>query len=168
MPKGPTRQPSFAIADPDPPARVRGCTCSRLRRLTRRVTQSYDHALAPCGLRVTQFSLLSQLMFRDGLAIGPLADALDMDRTTLSRNLKPLVEAKLVELESGDDARVRVVRLTAAGREKHTEAKRLWRHAQDDVNRAWGDARVMSLHRMVDDLIETFNDKTARTTTGDA
>jgi len=146
----------------DAPDRVRGCTCFRLRRLARRVTQHYDRTLAPCGLRVTQFSLLSQLVHRDGMAIGPLADALDMDRTTLTRNLKPLVDAKLLKLSSDDgDARVRVVRLTPAGRRRHVEAKRLWRQAQDAVNRTWGEARVASLHQQFDDLIETFNETMA-------
>jgi DNA-binding MarR family transcriptional regulator len=145
----------------DAPDRVRGCTCFRLRRLARRVTQHYDRTLAPCGLRVTQFSLLSQLMYRDGMAIGPLADALDMDRTTLTRNLKPLFDARLVEVLPGDsDGRVRVVRITTAGRIRHVEAKRLWRHAQDDVNRTWGDARVAALHRQLDDLIDTVHETT--------
>jgi DNA-binding MarR family transcriptional regulator len=73
-----------------------------------------------------------------------------------------LVESKLVEVLSSDsDARVRVVRITAAGRTRHVEAKRLWRHAQDDVNRTWGDARVASLHRQFDDLLETFHETTA-------
>ena len=141
--------------------RVVGCTCTRIRRLARRVTQHYDRALAPCGLRVTQFALLSRLVRPEAMAIGPLADALDMDRTTLTRNLRPLVDAKLVALASSrSDARVREVRLTAAGRRRHDEAKRLWRHAQDAINRTWGDDEVASLHVLFDRLIETFHDKT--------
>jgi DNA-binding MarR family transcriptional regulator len=124
------------------------------------VTQLYDRVLAPCGLRVTQFSLLSQLDARDGVAIGPLADALDMDRTTLSRNLKPLVDARLVQLAPSDeDRRVRVVRMTQSGRARHAEARRLWRVAQNDVNRTLGEDEVASLHHLFDTLIETFNDK---------
>jgi DNA-binding MarR family transcriptional regulator len=147
-----------ARTGPADAARAAGCTCFRVRRLARRVTQLYDHALAPSGLRVTQFSLLSQLVGHDGVAIGALADALDMDRTTLTRNLKPLVDAGLVALApSTHDRRVRAVWLTTAGRRRHAEAGRLWRIAQRDVNRMLGDVEVVALHRLFDSLIETFN-----------
>ncbi len=143
--------------------RIVGCTCTRIRRLARRVTQHYDRMLAPSGLRVTQYALLSNLRQRPSMAIGPLADSLDMDRTTLTRNLKPLVDAKLVALGSNrDDARVREVSLTPAGRRRHDEAKRLWRRAQDAVNRTWGDAQVASLHTLVDGLIDRINDEAHR------
>jgi DNA-binding MarR family transcriptional regulator len=135
------------------------CTCFHIRRLARRVTQFYDRALAPSGLRVTQYSLLTRLL-RDAIAVRHLADALDMDRTTLTRNLKPLIDAKLVTLAASvDDARVRIVRLTETGRLRHAEARRLWRRAQNDVDKTWGKARIASLHRLFDDLIESFNDK---------
>lgn len=140
--------------------RVIGCTCARVRRLARRVTNLYDRALAPSGLRVTQFSLLSQLVGGDGVPIGTLAAALDMDRTTLTRNLKPLVDGGLVVLApSADDGRVRAVWLTRNGRRRHGQARRLWRRAQDDVDRTLGHDEVVALHRLFDSLIETFHDK---------
>ena len=134
------------------------CTCARVRRLARRVTQLYDHVLAPSGLRVTQYSLLTQLLGQDGIGMGPLAAVLDMERTTLTRNLRPLLDAGLVELAPGStDARVRVVRLTRAGRARHAKAARLWRVAQDQVDRTLGKREVASLHRLFDGLIETFH-----------
>ncbi len=149
-------------AVPRPEDRVVDCTCFHVRRLARRVTQHYDHVLAPSGLRVTQFSLLSQLLGRGAMAIGPLADELDMDRTTLTRNVAPLVDAGLVTLTpAAGDARVRMVSATVAGRRRHAQAKRLWRIAQDDVNRSWGAPQVASLHRLVDGLMETFTDRSA-------
>lgn len=141
--------------------RVVGCTCFQVRRLARRITQFYDRSLAPCGLRVTQFTLLTRVLRRP-MAMRAMADALDMDRTTLTRNLKPLLDAHLVELEATDeDARIRMVRLTAAGRTRHAEALRLWRRAQDDLNASWGAPRVASLHRLFDGLIATFNEPPA-------
>src|ERR671927_476049 len=93
-----------------------GCTCFKLRRLTRRVTAVYDRALSAVGMRVTQYSLLAQLRRLRGLSMSQLAEALDMDRTTLTRNLKPLLEAAWVEIQPSDqDARIRLVRITAAG-----------------------------------------------------
>ena len=143
---------------PEEAPRIRGCTCLRARRLARRITQVYDHALAPCGLRVTQFSLLTCLRRGGSMAMGSLAAALDMDRTTLTRNLKPLLEMGLVSLErSPVDARQREVRLTDEGRARRDEAKRLWRRAQDHVNRIVGEPRVASLHDLFDGLLDTLN-----------
>ena len=166
----PTREPNLpsggaraalrrsAAAQPvDASVRAVGCTCFHVRRLARRVTQFYDRALAPCGLRVTQFSLLTCLLRRPR-AMQELADALDMDRTTLTRNLKPLLAARLVALEAGeDDARLRVVQLTAAGRARHGEASSLWQRAQADIDASWGRAQVASLHRLCAELTATFH-----------
>jgi DNA-binding MarR family transcriptional regulator len=142
------------------PAVARGCTCSRLRRLTRRVTAVYDHALAAAGLRVTQYSLLSHLRgraldgARDGRPVALLADALDMDRTTLSRNLKPLVAAGWVEVDAcADDARQRLVRITPAGVAQLDAARVHWRRAQDEVTATLGAEDTARLHRMVDDFL---------------
>src|SRR5256886_9776624 len=93
------------------------CTCFRLRSLTRRVTQLYDQALAPSGLTVTQYSLLAHAL-RHGAAptVSELAKQLFTDRTTLTRNLKPLADAGLLKLGDGADARSKAVLVTAKGR----------------------------------------------------
>ncbi len=78
------------------------------------MTAVYDHALAAVGLRVTQFSLLGHLRGLAGLAMTDLAGRLDMDRTTLTRNLAPLIAAGWVEVTpSPDDASRRLGRITA-------------------------------------------------------
>jgi DNA-binding MarR family transcriptional regulator len=136
-----------------------GCTCFHVRSLARRVTQFYDRALAPCGLRVTQYSLMTQLAALGPTPMGPLADLLDMDRTTLTRNLKPLIDAKLIVLaRSPGDARVRTVALTASGRARRRVAHRLWRHAQDLVDAELGATRVAALHRRLAALTGPFHD----------
>ncbi|MGI9026537.1 MAG: MarR family winged helix-turn-helix transcriptional regulator, partial [Burkholderiaceae bacterium] len=141
-------------------ARVSGCTCAGLRRLARRVTQIYDHVLAPSGIRITQFSLLFTLARSGAMAIGPLANVLDMDRTTLTRNLKPLIDARLVTLAPGkSDARQREAALTRAGRMRYEDAKKLWRRAQDDINRTLGTTQVASLHQLSDAMLDTLNQK---------
>ena len=135
-----------------------GCTCARVRRLARRVTQIYDRVLAPSGIRVTQFSLLSALARSGAMAIGPLANALDMDRTTLTRNLKPLIDARLVTIAPGkSDARQREASLTTAGRVRYEDTKKLWRRAQDDINRTLGMTQVASLHQLSDAVLDTLN-----------
>ncbi len=77
------------------------CACGRLRRATRALTQLYDDAMAPAGLRVTQFSLLRTLARLGSLRITALAEATLLDRTALSRNLDPLVARRLGRDRSG-------------------------------------------------------------------
>src|SRR5262249_59557256 len=86
-----------------PPERVTGCTCSRLRKLTRRITQHYDAHLVAAGLRVTQYSLLANLCRGGPATMSKLAVALAMDRTTLTRHLKPLAHAAPLPAAPRDD-----------------------------------------------------------------
>ena len=75
-----------------------GCACKNLRRSARAVTRLYDEALRPSGLRITQFTLLVAVALSEPVPITRLADALDLDRTTLARDLKPLTERGLLEI----------------------------------------------------------------------
>ena len=122
------------------------------------MTQIYDRVLAPSGLRVTQFSLLSGLLWTGPLPMGALADALDMDRTTLTRNLKPLIDAGLVTLARSEaDGRQREIRLTDLGNGRYRDAKKLWRRAQNEINRTLGPARVVALHRLFDGVVDALD-----------
>jgi DNA-binding MarR family transcriptional regulator len=143
-----------------PAAPLSGCTCDRLRKLTRRITQHYDTRLAPSGLRVTQYSLLARLVRGGPATISALAGRMEMDRTTLTRNLKPLVDARLVEIAPGEDARSRVVNVTARGSDAWAGARQLWRRAQDEVNRALGADEVARLHTVLEDSLARLNDRT--------
>jgi DNA-binding MarR family transcriptional regulator len=107
-----------------------GCACKQLRRSARAVTQLYDEALRPSGLRITQFTLLVGVAIGEPVPITRLADALSLDRTTLARDLRPLTDRGLVEIRTGDDRRTRVVRLTGQGRDALGRAYPLWRSAQ--------------------------------------
>ena len=141
----------------DKPARASGCTCSKLRRLARRVTAVYDRTLSAAGMRVTQYSLLSNLRGTQGVPMSQLAQTLDMDRTTLTRNLKPLLEAGWVNVEpSSDDARVRLVYLTPAGGKQWQMARSYWRQAQDEVNATIGAENLIGLHQMLDAYVPLF------------
>lgn len=136
---------------------VRGCTCFRLRKLTRRVTQHYDSHLARAGLRITQFSVLAMLVHEDSVSLSELAARLEMDRTTLSRNLGPLRNAGWVRIVDGKDARSRAVRLTDSGRSTWVRAKPHWRRAQDELNQTLGLEAVAALHQLLDDSLARFN-----------
>jgi DNA-binding MarR family transcriptional regulator len=136
-----------------PDDRITGCTCARLRKLTRRITQHYDARLAPAGLRVTQFSLLATLHNGGPATLSGLALAMEMDRTTLTRNLAPLMHAGLVRVAAGDDARERVVAATERGRRTWLAARDRWRQAQDEVNQVLGIDQVAALHDLLDESL---------------
>jgi DNA-binding MarR family transcriptional regulator len=138
------------------PTPITGCTCDRLRKLTRRITQHYDARLAPAGLRVTQYSLLAHLVHGGPKTMSALARVMEMDRTTLTRNLRPLADAGLVNVAPGSDARSRVVSATARGREARSSARELWRRAQDEVTSALGTDQVAALHAVLDGSLGRF------------
>jgi DNA-binding MarR family transcriptional regulator len=98
--------------------------------------------LRPSGLRATQFSLLAVIRLMGTGTITALADAAVMDRTTLTRNLKPLAEGGLVAIREGDDARMRKVTLTAAGRARLAAAQPYWEQAQRRMSDALGGPRM--------------------------
>jgi DNA-binding MarR family transcriptional regulator len=124
------------------------------------MTALYDRELAPTGLRLTQYSLLATLRRegRDaGVAVSDLAAAMDMDRTTLTRNLRPLQDQGLVELGADPaDARVRRALITAKGHAAFVEAMPYWRVAQDFVNRKLGEGNVSALHEWLDHVTPAF------------
>jgi DNA-binding MarR family transcriptional regulator len=95
------------------------CTCLAVRQAARHITQFYDQHLAPLGLRTTQFSILAKLKRLGPMTINALADELVMDRTTLGRNILPLVREGLLGTAPGQtDRRSKELRLTKAGIER--------------------------------------------------
>jgi DNA-binding MarR family transcriptional regulator len=133
-------------------ARDAACTCSRLRRATRAITQLYDDAMAGTGLRVTQFSLLRNLARAGPVRVTALAGLLLLERTALSRTLDPLVDAGYVEVKRGRDARTREVSITRAGREALASALGPWKRAQAEVARRVGAAKLEGLNATLVEL----------------
>ncbi len=131
------------------------CNCTALRKATRRVSQLYDSALEPCGLRTTQRSILIHVARAgDPPPLGELAEALVMDRGALTHNLKPLERDGLVEINvDPDDRRNRLIALTAAGRKKLAESEALWKRAQDGFEAAFGAAKSASLRKALEYVV---------------
>lgn len=130
---------------------IESCTCLRLRKAARRVTQIYDQILAPAGVTLTQFSLLAHLYAGQGLSVGELAEALVTDPTTLTRNLKPLVDRGLVQIvQDEDDRRRRVIASTATGRGVLSAAYPLWRRAQAHIAHLLGESETLRLNKALD------------------
>ena len=121
------------------------CTCFSLRKAARAVTQAYDTAMKPSGLRATQFSLLTLVAKLGPVGIKDLAKALVMDRTTLGRNLQVLSDRGLVEVGEGDDRRYRPIVLTARGRKALDLARPLWEQVQTRMANGLGHDRWAGL-----------------------
>ena len=131
-----------------------GCTHFKLRQLMRRVAQHYDVEMAVAGLKTTQYSLLSHALKLGPLRPGELAKRMKMSASTLTRNLKPLVDAGWIELAAGSDARSRIVSITPAGRVKREEALGHWKIAQESLNQRLGAGRVLALHSLIHESLE--------------
>ena len=138
----------------DTAVKPQGCTNIKLRQLMRRVASHYDAEVGKTGLRGTQYSLLSYVLKLGPIRPGDLAAEMRISPSTLTRNLRPLVDAGLLENLPGPDARSRLVSVTPLGREKRQEAQRRWRVAQEDINRMLGPRRVVQLHALLDECLE--------------
>jgi DNA-binding MarR family transcriptional regulator len=141
----------------DTAVKPQGCTNLKLRQLMRRVARHYDAEVGRCGLKGTQYSLLSYVVKLGPIRPGELARAMKIDASTLTRNLRPLVAAGWLRLEAGSDARSRLVSVTDAGRDKRQEAQRRWRTAQEGINELLGARRVVALHALIDECLELLS-----------
>ncbi len=139
-----------------PPATVASpCNCHALRQAVRRVTQLYDHALAPTGLRVTQFSLLAHLRDSGPITLKALAGLLVMDRATIGHNLRPLEAQGLIALTVGPDRRSRLVQLTEDGMARLRAARPLWKQAQTRFETAYGTEASSALRETMVNIAHT-------------
>ncbi len=124
------------------------CNCMALRRAARRISRFYDNALAPAGLRATQYSILALLQALEEVSINELAGRLELDRTTTGKNLRPLALAGLIRIApSIADGRSRTVTLTAKGRAVLRTAVPLWRRAQAAFEAKHGSKVARELRR---------------------
>jgi DNA-binding MarR family transcriptional regulator len=134
-----------------------GCSSFKLRQLSRRVSQHFDRIVGAAGLKTTQYSLLSHIVKLGPVRPGELAAQMEMDASTLTRNLQPLVALGWAEVGAGDDGRSRFVTATDAGRDKRAEAQRAWKRAQVSLNERLGGARVAQLHALIDECLVLMN-----------
>jgi DNA-binding MarR family transcriptional regulator len=130
------------------------CTCFRVRGAARRVTQIYSRHLAPTGLKISQFSLLGFVAARGPVSITELSEMLSTDRTTLTRNLRPLLSSGIIERAAGGDRRRRDLVATAAGRALFKRALPLWVEAEQEVRAAMGAKLTADLHGALDRSME--------------
>lgn len=128
------------------------CHCLNIRRASRAVTQFYEKILEPSRLKVTQYSLLRNLELVESVSMSVLAKTMRIDRTTLNRNMKPLINAGLITVNSGEDSRSRQVTLTEAGKDALLNALALWDKAQASLEEYLGKAELDSFEKSLSKL----------------
>jgi DNA-binding MarR family transcriptional regulator len=157
--------PDDAAQDRLPPWKLGFCACTDVRRAARKLTLLYDAALAPAEITITQYSLLASIGSAGQLCHTTLAERLGMDRTTLTRNLRPLIKAQWVVVASGEDRRQHLLQLTAAGKKKLNRSIPLWEKVQRQFVSEVGAQRLQKLRkllRLVESTVASAGGETKR------
>lgn len=134
-----------------------GCTNLKLRQLGRIMTRHYDRYLTAVGLKNTQYALLSHVVKLGPIRPSDLARRMQMDASTLTRNLQPMAAHGWLTIAPGEDARSRLVAPTPEGLAKRAEGQRAWKEAQLALNDLLGTERVVALHELLDASIAVLD-----------
>ena len=133
------------------------CTCHMLRRTARAMSQYYDRYLEPVGLKLPQYSVLAHTHQASSLTITELAGLLDVERTTMTRNLRPMMDNGWISVSEGIDKRSRSVSLTDAGQELFRRARPLWQEAERSFRKTLGQEDTGELRRLLDETVLNTN-----------
>jgi DNA-binding MarR family transcriptional regulator len=135
------------------------CMCGNFRRASRALTQLYDDALRPTGLRATQFTILQVLSRAGELSQGELGQILAMDSTTLTRTLRIMSREGWIAERRGEDRRERWLRLAKAGRDQFNRAFPRWEKVQAQLERQLGAKRWHDLHQLANEVTAALTRK---------
>lgn len=130
------------------------CYAGSLRQASRIVTQMYDAALKPAGVKITQFGILRVVSGFPGITTGEIAQALVMDSTTLTRTLKIIQDNGWIETTPGEDRRERHWHITPEGQERLQHAQPLWKNAQKEFAKLAQDIDLDVLTKTVFHLVQ--------------
>jgi DNA-binding MarR family transcriptional regulator len=131
------------------------CLCALIRKAGRIATRNYDNILKPCGLKITQFSLLANIARNPAATVSDLAELLSMDQTTVSRNLRVLEKSGYIRLEGEmTDHRIKRIQISDLGVSKMNEARPLWEQAQLEMQRLLGRENIEVIMKSVKKLLK--------------
>ena len=130
------------------------CTCASLRRASRALTQMYDDALRPVGLRATQFTVLQALSLTGDVTQGELGRLLAIDSTTLTRTLEIMAKKGWIAKKPGKDRRERRLHLAKAGEALFERALPHWERVQGSLRQRLGESRWNELMQLTNELTE--------------
>ena len=128
------------------------CLCASLRRASRALTQLYDEAVRPLGLRGTQFTVLQALSIAGEVTQGRLGEILAIDSTTLTRTLAVMRNRRWIETRRGRDGRERLLKLSKTGWEQLDRASPAWQGVQDRLRSEVGDERWAEMFRQTSEI----------------
>lgn len=122
------------------------CYSAMLRSASRRLGQHYNSALAEFGINITQFSLLSMIKRTEPISLTTLAKMMELERSTVGRNVKVLEKMEFVELSQGDqDQREVILKLTQKGHQLLTKALPHWQKVQKEIEHKIGQDKILVL-----------------------
>lgn len=125
------------------------CHCTNMRQISRKITNIYDEFLKPSNLNVTQYSLLSNLKRVQPIKMNDFSKVVKLDRTTLVRNLKPLINLSLIEIKSIDKSKAQLLELSQKGIELQNEGYKYWQKAQEYIEQTINHAELEMFYTIV-------------------
>ena len=138
---------------------AKNCLFSKTRTVSRYITNLYTQALKEVGLTPVQYSMLTAIQILKESNINDLSSALHMDRTTINRNLKPLIREGLVFMNESSDRRVRLITITDEGEALYKKGYVSWEKAQCEFQNILGEEKRDEMSNLLDEIIKTIAKK---------
>ncbi|CAN7687726.1 MarR family winged helix-turn-helix transcriptional regulator [Rhizobium sp. LjRoot254] len=126
------------------------CYCIVLRKASRRISAVYDEALAPYGINIAQFSAIRNIIRHEPISLTDLADKLDLDRSTVGRNMKVLERMGIVATATGADHREAALSLTAEGKALLVKTEPIWHDVQVQIEDRLGPEHSRQLSELLE------------------
>ena len=114
------------------------CMCISIRKAANHISKVYDHELSVLGIKITQYSALKNIQALGNPSVNELSKKLDLERTTVLRNLDKLKKMDFISYKKNDVYKVKVISLTVNGRKKLNDAKVIWEKTQQNFLNAFG------------------------------
>ena len=138
---------------------AQNCLFSKTRTVSRYITNLYTQALKEVSITPVQYSMLTAIQILNEANINDLSSALKMDRTTINRNLKPLIREGLVFMNESSDRRERLISITNEGRELYQKGYDNWKQAQCDFKNILGEEKRDEMSELLDEVIAVIAKK---------
>lgn len=138
---------------------AQNCLFAKTRTVSRYVTNLYTKALKEIGVTPVQYSMLTAIQVLKEANINDLSSALKMDRTTINRNLKPLIRDGLVYMNESSDRRERLVSITKEGEELYEKGYEDWKKVQSEFKEILGEKNWDEMNDVLDNVIKVIAEK---------
>ena len=138
---------------------AKNCLFAKTRTVSRYITNLYTQALKEVNMTPVQYSMLTAIQMLQESNINDLSSALKMDRTTINRNLKPLIREGLVLMNESSDRRERLISVTKEGVELYEKGYAHWEKAQCEFQNILGEEKRDEMSNLLDEIIKTIAKK---------